>query len=218
MENVGEILGWLAGLAMVAAIVPHQVRMIRLLCLAAGILGTAHFALVDGIGAGFAVALAFTVLGAMRLYQLYQRARGGEMTSDEQELFNHVMQIEEPSQQRRLRDLMTWEDMPAGTRLIEQGRLDPPLIYIASGRAEIERDGEIVSECGSGEFLGEMTHISGGKASATVTVTQDMRVARMDRDALGQLAQSLPEVGKALDRAFNRSLAVKVMRMNKTSR
>lgn len=218
MENVGEILGWLAGVALVVAIVPHQVRMIRLFCLAAGILATAHFALVHGVGAGLALALAFTLLGAMRLYQLHQRARGGEMTSEEQELFDHVMQIEEPSQQRRLRDLMTWEDLPEGTRLIEQGVLDPPLIYIASGRAEIERDGEIVSECGSGEFLGEITHISGGKASATVTVTQEMRVARMDRDALGQLAQSLPEIGKALDRAFNRSLAVKVMRMNKTQR
>ena len=75
-----------------------------------------------------------------------------------------------------------------------------------------------LSECGAGEFLDEMSHVSGERASATVTVTQAMRMARLDRDALGQLAKSLPEVGKAVDRVFNRSLAVKVLRMNESAR
>ena len=62
-----------------------------------------------------------------------------------------------------------------------------------------------------------MSHISGDTASATVTVTQEMRLARLDRDALGQLTRSLPEIGAAVDRAFNRSLAVKVLRMNESA-
>jgi CRP-like cAMP-binding protein len=113
---------------------------------------------------------------------------------------------------------MSWADIGAGERLIEQGQVNPPLIYIASGRAAIERDGTTLSECGAGEFLGEMSHISGGRASASVTVTQNMRIARMDRDALAQLALGLPEIGKALDSAFNRSLAVKVLRMNQSNK
>ena len=139
------------------------------------------------------------------------------MTREEQELFEHVMRIEEPAQQRRLRDLMVWSDAGPGETLITQDQLDPPLIYIASGRAAIIRDGATLNECGSGEFLGEMSHISGERASATVRVTHDMRIATIDRDALAQLAQSLPEVGKAVDGAFNRSLAVKVLRMNESS-
>ena len=54
-------------------------------------------------------------------------------------------------------------------------------------------------------------------ASATVVVTQPMRMATLDRDALAQLTRSLPEIGRAVDNAFNRSLAVKVMRMNESS-
>lgn len=218
MGDWGAIFGWLTGLVLMAAMIPHQVRDIRLLCLLAGAFGITYFALTDGIGAGLALSAAFVIVNTARLFELRQRARAGVMTREERELFDHVMRIEEPSQQSRLRDLMIWQDVSVGTQLIDQGQLDPPLIYIASGRAEIERDLAIVSECGAGEFLGEMSHISGERASATVTVTQSMRMARLDRDALGQLTRSLPEIGKAVDRAFNRSLAVKVLRMNESSR
>jgi CRP-like cAMP-binding protein len=139
------------------------------------------------------------------------------MTSEERELFDHVMKIEDPSKQNRLRDLMEWRDVEVGDVLIEEGQLDPPLIYIASGRAAIVKGGVLVSECGAGEFVGEMSHISGEGASATVKVAHPMRMARLDRDALAQLSQSLPEIGRAVDSAFNRSLAVKVVRMNRTT-
>lgn len=216
MDNLGTVLAWLAGAALVFAVFPHQVRSIRLWCLAAGLLATGYFAVNMEFGAGMALSIVFTLINVARLVELRNRARSGVMTAEERELFDHVMKIEQPNQQSRLRDLMIWEDVPAGTQLIKQGETDPPLIYIASGRAEIERDLAIISECGAGEFLGEMSHVSGERASATVTVCQDMRMARLDRDALGQLASSLPEIGKAVDRAFNRSLAVKVMRMNES--
>ncbi|MEP3420108.1 MAG: cyclic nucleotide-binding domain-containing protein [Erythrobacter sp.] len=212
------IFGLLSGLVLMASMIPHQVRHIRLLSLVAGVLGILYFALSEGLGAGLAFTTAYVLVNIGRLFELRRRARDGMMTREERELFDHVMQIEEPAQQSRLRDLMIWQDVGVGSQLITQGEADPPLIYIASGRAEIERDLAIVSECGAGEFLGEMSHVSGDRASATVTVTQDMRMARLDRDALGQLARGLPEVGKALDRAFNRSLAVKVLRMNESSR
>ncbi len=218
MSGLTAFFGLMAGLVLIASMIPHQVRHIRLISLVAGALGVVYFFLAQGLGAGLAFTAAYLLVNVGRLIELQRRARGGVMTREERELFDHVMQIEEPAQQSRLRDLMIWEDVAVGSQLIKQGETDPPLIYIASGRAEIERDLAIVSECGAGEFLGEMSHVSGDKASATVTVTQEMRMARLDRDALGQLAVSLPEIGKALDRAFNRSLAVKVMRMNESSR
>ena len=133
---------------------------------------------------------AFVVVNLLRLGELHRRARTGTITSEERELFDHVMQIEDPSRQSRLRDLMIWRDVTVGEQLIVEGQIDPPLIYIASGRASIERDGAVVSECGAGEFVGEMSHISGKGASATVTVTQAMRMASLDRDALAQLSRS----------------------------
>lgn len=215
MGEWSTIFGWFAGVALVAAMLPHQVRNIRILCLAAGLFGVLYFAFAQEWGFGLVLAAVFLIVNAMRFAELVKRARSGTMTSEERELFDHVMQIEDPSKQNRLKDLMTWNDIEVGEVLIMQDQVDPPLIYIASGRAAIIRDDVIVSECGAGEFVGEMSQISGNLASATVKVTQAMRMATLDRDALAQLTRSLPEIGRAVDNAFNRSLAVKVMRMNK---
>lgn len=217
MTDLSAAYGWVAGLALIAAMIPHQVRLMRLLLLIGAFFAVLHFAFAPQIGAGLALAVAFFGVNAARLYQLWNRARSGSMTSEERELFDHVMKIEDPSKQNRLRDLMEWRDMDVGDVLIEEGQLDPPLIYIASGRAAIEKAGVLVSECGAGEFVGEMSHISGEGASATVRVAHPMRMAKLDRDALAQLSQSLPEIGRAVDSAFNRSLAVKVVRMNRTN-
>ena len=214
MGEWSETFGWFAGVALVAAMFPHQVRNIRILCLAAGLFAVLYFLFAEQWGPGLVLSALFLLVNAMRFNELIKRARNGTMTSEEQELFEHVMKIEDPNKQSRLKDLMTWSDAAPGEVLIMQDQVDPPLIYIASGRAAIECDGQIVSECGAGEFVGEMSQISGNLASATVTVTQAMRMARLDRDALAQLTRSLPEIGRAVDNAFNRSLAVKVMRMN----
>lgn len=214
MSDLSTASGWIAGIALLAAMMPHQVRLMRLLLLVGGGFGVLYFAFAGNVGPELALAVFFVVVNAGRLYQLWNRARSGSMTSEERELFDHVMQIEDPSKQNRLRDLMQWRDAKVGEILIEQHQIDPPLIYIATGRVSIKRDGQLVSECGAGEFVGEISHISGEGASATVTVVHPMRLARLDRDALAQLSQSLPEVGRAVDNAFNRSLAVKVVRMN----
>jgi CRP-like cAMP-binding protein len=217
MTDLSAAYGWVAGIALIAAMIPHQVRLMRLLLLVGGFFAVLHFAFSPEIGSGLLLAVAFVAINAARLFQLWRRARSGSMTSEERELFDHVMKIEDPSKQNRLRDLMEWRDVEVGDVLIEEGQLDPPLIYIASGRAAIVKGGVLVSECGAGEFVGEMSHISGEGASATVKVAHPMRMARLDRDALAQLSQSLPEIGRAVDSAFNRSLAVKVVRMNRTT-
>lgn len=217
MTDMSAAYGWVAGIALIAAMIPHQVRLMRLLLLVGGFFAVLHFAFAGDVGTGLMLSIAFLAVNAARLYQLWRRARTGSMTSEEQELFDHVMKIEDPSKQNRLRDLMEWRDVEVGEILIEQDQLDPPLIYIASGRAAIEKNGVLVSECGPGEFVGEMSHISGEGATATVKVAHPMRMARLDRDALAQLSQSLPEIGRAVDSAFNRSLAVKVVRMNKST-
>ena len=216
MSDWGNFLGWAAGLALVVSMMPHQVRTIRIISLFAGIFGVAYFALSGGFSTGLVLAGLFLLVNGLRIAELYRRSRTGTMTSEERELFDHVMQIEDPAKQNRLRDLMTWQDVEPGDILIQQDQVDPPLIYIATGRAVVERDGNIVSECGASEFVGEMSQISGNQASATVKVTEAMRMARIDRDALAQMTRSLPEIGRAVDSAFNRSLAIKVARMNKS--
>lgn len=210
----GQVFAHLAALLLVIAALQRRPRIMRLLITLAGLAALLHFALSGaGIAWGLWAAL-FTAVNGVHFAALAMRARSGKLLEEERELFDEVMKIGEPGQQRHLRDLIDWRDFAPGEALLRQGQANPPLIYVARGQAEIAVDGRNVGRCAPGDFLGEMSLISGQTATATVSAAEPMRVARFDREALAQLARAAPEVGRALDSALNRSLAAKVLRMN----
>ena len=208
------LLAHLAALLLVAAALQRRPRIIRLLAMLAGIAALVHLALAGAELVWLLWAGLFTAINAVHYAALAMRARSGILLEEERALFGEVMKIGEAGQQRHLRDLIGWRDIAAGEALVTQGQPRPPLIYVARGRAEILVDGKSVGECAPGDFLGEMSLISGETATATVTAAEPMRIARFDREALAQLARAAPDVGRALDSAINRSLAAKVLRMN----
>ena len=210
----GQGFAHLAALLLVAAALITRPRLMRLLAALAGLMAAIHFALTGAGVAWLFWAALFAAINAVRFAGLAMRARSGKLLEEERELFDEVMKIGEPGQQRHLKDLIDWRDIAAGDSLVTQGQANPPLIYVARGRAGIEVDGKRVGECAPGDFLGEMSLISGQTATATVSAAEPMRVARFDREALAQLARAAPDVGRALDSALNRSLAAKVLRMN----
>lgn len=208
------VFAHVAALLLVAAAIVMRPRRVRLLVTLAGAAALLHFALAGTDLAWLLWAALFTTINALHYAALSIRARSGKLLEEERELFDEVMKVGEAGQQRHLRDLIDWRDIASGQALVTQGQPRPPLIYVARGRARIEVDGKLVGECAPGDFLGEMSLISGQTATATVTATEPMRVARFDREALAQLARAAPEIGRALDSALNRSLAAKVLRMN----
>ena len=213
----GMALAHLAALLLVAAMLATSTRSMRMLALAAGVAALVHLTMAQRFDAALFWTLLFVFANAARLAILRARSRVGDMDREERELLEHVLRVEEPDSQRRMLGLLEWRDAAVGEVLIRQGQVGPPLIYIAGGAAAIEHDGRLVGVCGSGDFLGEMSLVSGERATASVTVTNAMRIAVFDRDALAQLARSVPEIRHALDRAVNRGLAAKVLRMNKTA-
>lgn len=62
-----------------------------------------------------------------------------------------------------------------------------------------------------------MSAATGEPASTSVIVTETMRIALVDRAALVQLGEAVPEIGAAFDRAINRALAAKIRRMNQAA-
>jgi CRP-like cAMP-binding protein len=159
----------------------------------------------------------FAAVNAVKLLAIHRRARKGTMTREERALIEQVLQVEEPAQQRRLLDVISWRDADAGEVLMRQGQKAPPLIYVASGRVDVEHDGLPVGSCGEGDFLGEMSLVSGEAASATVKVALLARIAVFDRDGLQRLISGLPDMARALDHTLNKGLAGKIRRMNQAS-
>lgn len=209
-----QIIPLFAALLLIMAMAMTTIRRLRWLALAAGLFGLIHVVASDAGFVPMLLVLAFVLVNLVQLAVLWNRSRKGTMLEEEKALFDHLLGDKARMHEGRLRDLLRWRDAGMGTVLMRQGEKDPPLLYVASGKVLVEADGVEVGTCGAGDFLGEMSLVSGRSASATVTVLQLARIARFDRDALGQYARAVPEVGTAVANALNRGLAAKVERMN----
>ena len=72
---------------------------------------------------------------------------------------------------KRLLDLSDLERYAPGVVMTAEGQPVRQLIYLADGIVKIERGDRVVAICGPGDYIGELSFLSGGPATATATST-----------------------------------------------
>jgi CRP-like cAMP-binding protein len=87
---------------------------------------------------------------------------------------------------------------PAGKVLAQQGNIGFDLMILVEGVAEVTRDGIVVSEVGSGHFIGEMAVLSKRPRNATLTAKTDVDLLVLTRSSLDQLLDDIPGLAKQL--------------------
>lgn len=199
---------------LITSMMMRSMRLLRILALGSGLAAMAHFIFQTRDFASLAWEIGFVSANLFQLGLLWVRARSDAFDHDAITLTRDVLRLSDPGAQRAVLAHVTWSQVEEGTLLIEYGDPAPPLIYVASGAASIERGETIIGVCGEGDFLGEMSLVSGGGASATVRAGTAMRLATFDRAALERLMQTSPEIAAGFTGAVGRGLAVKIDRMN----
>jgi len=214
LGDQANVLANLAALLLVLSVLAGGSRILHALGMGGGLLGAIFFIASD-LQLAAIWAVAFAVVNAAKLTQIIRETCRNFMTAEQRALIEDVLMVLATPHQRQLMKIISWRDAKPGEVLMWQGQQSPPLVYMASGLADIEHDGTRLGECRAGEFLGEMSLISGERATATVTVSQAARIAIFDRKELLQLSSEMPELSMSLDHAFNRGLTEKLQRMNR---
>ena len=75
-----------------------------------------------------------------------------------------------------------WTTVAPGDELIRQGDPGEGFYAIASGRADVIRDGEVVDSVGKGMYVGEVALLRDVPRTATIRATTSMRVFELDRE------------------------------------
>ncbi len=215
LTDAGNVFAHASYILLISSMLMTSLRRLRILALGSGIAAMLHFTLQTRDNASLAWEAMFVMANAAQLAVLLYRSRTGELRPEENVSLDQVVRVHDPVSRRRLIAMMAWRDAEVGEVLIAQGEIEPPLIYIGSGAAAIQHDGQQVGVCGAGDFLGEMSLVSGNRATASVVVTNTMRIATINREQLSQLVRQFPNIGNAFESALNRGLAAKVLRMNR---
>ncbi len=125
-------------------------------------------------------------------------------------------------------DLMEWIDvppasLPAGSVIVTEGERDPGIFYLESGRALVAPETDDPGEHRHavllpGSVIGELSHLTGQPAMATVICDTVCVVRHMTKDWLEDLAANDPARALELHRMIARRLAEKLAAANRTIR
>lgn len=112
---------------------------------------------------------------------------------------------------RKLLNIAGYEDLPNDFVMIHQDTTVDKLALISDGLAKIEVDGTIVSYVRNGQFVGEMSFLSGNLTTATVTTIDETRCLLWDKAQLRELMKKDIEVEASMQMVFSSDLLSKMM-------
>jgi CRP-like cAMP-binding protein len=208
------ILGHLSYLLAVLAVSMSSMRWLRIFAIASGVAGAIYYGAIMADRVSFTWEVIFTVINVIQLSIIFLAGRFHTHNVDEKLLIGTVLPDLERSQRHKLLKLGKWRMFKPGDVLMEQGQERPNLVFIASGAASIERDQTLIGVCGPGDFLGEMSFLTGRPASATVRVANETRCCSFDVAALKALLGKNADLRQAMEEGFNRNLVGKLERMS----
>lgn len=162
--------------------------------------------------AGIAWDVVFILINGYQIYRLVVERRSLASLAEVQVLRQGAFAGFESTQLARILKTGSWRDIPAGTRLTQEGEPVKELVLICDGEATVVAGSREIARLHGGTFVGEMAFLSGNPASATVTTERPTRAFVFDMKRVLALAESRDPVASDLHRVIGMDLARKLAR------
>jgi CRP-like cAMP-binding protein len=98
---------------------------------------------------------------------------------------------------RELSEISTLADelsLPAGAKLIEEGRQGHEFFVLVDGQVDVRAKGREATSLDGGSFFGEMALVSSRPRNATVIATSPVRVLVVHEQAFRRLLRDSPQI------------------------
>lgn len=158
----------------------------------------------------------FVLVNVIQLAIIWYYEYQHRFSEEQQHFADNIPGDVDRSALKRLLDLSTLERHAADDVLTREGEKVTRLMYLADGIVKVEHNGRVVAICGPGDYIGELSYLSGNPASATAIVVKPTRVLAFDQQKLAAAIKGDPQLKRTLDSALNRNLAGKLVRANDT--
>ncbi len=188
-------MGWLRAIAIVAGVSRIIIRA---------------FIVYDPVAVIWESVLVAVNIGQLLL--LWWESRNRKVSDDEKLLLTTILPSSPRRTWHRLLKGATWRELEPGHVVVREGEEVTDLVFVTDGAARVERGDRIIAIVTRGDFVGEMSFISGGTASATVIADRPMRIASFGRAQLQAMLERDLDLRRGLEASFNRNLIDKLMK------
>lgn len=155
-------------------------------------------------------ALLISAVNVAVMAMIWQDRRAGRLTPEEREILVHLAGLQ-PGELRRLLRLGTRHEETGPAELTREGEVPAHLHFVHRGDILIRKGGRDIHAFPPA-FIGEVSLLLGGGATATVRLPEGGVWVSWDRKALAGLFRREPAIRSAFERILNRELAGKLSR------
>ncbi|MFN3262090.1 MAG: cyclic nucleotide-binding domain-containing protein [Pikeienuella sp.] len=202
--STGGLVGHLSYILLVISMLMRRLGPLRVLVILSAFVAILYdwVWLKDPVGVFWESLLVLVNIAQLTLaWRANRRAR---FTAEEAAFVSARLTDLRPGEARRLLNRGVWIDGAPGLRLTTEGEPVSHLVWIASGEAEIAYRGRVFTRCRAGNFIGEMSVVEEGPASADATLSAPARLWLISGAAVRRLWRDEPELAAALEKAFSR--------------
>lgn len=152
----------------------------------------------------------FIIINSVQIAIIIKERRGVEFTDEEKELYETLFKSFAPFEFMKLLRIGRWLEAKKDQVLaVEQQPLDSVML-IYNGLVSVESKGESLAQLKDGSFIGEISFITGGKATASVRAVEPTRYLAWPKEELRQLLNRNPSMRSAMQTVFSSDLTKKL--------
>jgi len=126
-----------------------------------------------------------------------------KMTPEETRVYQMVFHPLAISDFKKILNLASWKTISPKEQIVKEKTEIDNLFLIFTGVAEVDANGQRVAYIRDGNFIGEMSLISGGKTTANVSALTEIKMLVWNREELKKLMDKSKEIEDGLKSVFN---------------
>jgi CRP-like cAMP-binding protein len=153
----------------------------------------------------------FLAINLFWIVVIYRQRQPPKMTTQEQRLFDRVFKRSCTARQMlALLAVAEKESLHRGVRIIDKGGDSSDLLLIEEGYAEVVTPGDEIIRLGNGDFVGEMSFLTGLPPVTDVIADSAIKFYRWSKADLQKLYEKNTDLKAALNEAIARDLTRKL--------
>lgn len=159
--------------------------------------------------------IVFIVINVVQISLILRERSGVSFSEEEQELYETMFQSFAPFEFMKLLRIGNWSDAKVGDVLAIEDQPIDRVMLIYNGAVNVESKGEQVAQLKDGSFIGEISFIRGGAATATIRAAEATRLLSWSKESLKQLLNRNPSMRSAMQAVLSTDLTKKLVKRQK---
>ncbi len=159
----------------------------------------------------------FMTVNLVQIIILLRERRPRQLGGAEQELYDSVFADLAPGEFRKLLKVGQWQEVAAGETIVKQGTVVADMMVLKQGALEVRVADRVIARLNPGQFVGEMSFLSGEKATADVVATEPSRLMVWSQETLNEFLARRAGLAFKLRGVLGRDVVAKLRRYTDSS-